>query len=340
MEQPMTNEEQAALDHAAFAAAFDEDMTTEQPDDFDIPAEDGADEQDGSDPVVTLDQDESEEELSEDDVEPAADDEAGEEAAEGEGEEAAEAKEEPAAEEEEEVLSEKDAQRKASWEGRLKAREAELARREAELKAREVEPEEEETPEPGESAEHEAAETPTQEEAEEVAEQIANKDVDEALSVLAEDFGDEFAKTIARLIEAKAAEIVSKTVDERVSKVSSSLDKALKSIGDDKAREHFEVISDVHPDFIEIGESPEFKAFIDAMPEDKAEKARGIAQGGSARQVIRLLNDFKKAQEASKPQADEDDPVVASAEGVRSRGLKIPEKPAASSDYAAAWDEF
>lgn len=334
---PMNTEEQEALDHAAFAAAFDEDMTVEQPDDFDIP-EDGADQPSNGGPTVTL---EEPDEISEEDVETDTGSEPVEESAEPaetadvEGAETGDAGEDG---EQEEVLSDKDAQRKASWEGRLRAREAELARREAELKAQASQHAEEE--EPGESPQHEAQETPTQEAVEETVEQVANKDVDEALAVLSEDFGEEFAKTIARLIEAKAAEIVGKTVEEKVGKVSQNVEQFVKNISDDKAREHFEAISDVHPDFMEVGESPEFKEYIDSLDETKAEKARGIVSGGSARQVIRLINDFKKAQE-SKPQAQqEDEQAVASAEGVRSRGLKIPEKPAPSNDYEAAWDQF
>ncbi len=297
----MINADQEAIDQAAFAAAFDEDMTTESS----APEED---------------EEAQEAELTEDDV-----------VAEEAQPQAEEAPAEPVAEE---VMDDKEAQRRASWEGRLKAREAELARREAEIKEREAQAVEEaaKSAKPANSAKPEELppEVPAEAEVDEGG---------EVLAALAEDFGDDFAKNIARLIKAEAAKIAGKTVEERVGKVSQTLDKMTEQQREERMREHFEMISDAHPDWMEVSSSNEFKAYIDSLEDEKAEKAKGVVQAGTARQVIRLFNDYKKAQNATKRQ-EVDETAVSGAEGVRSRSLKLPEKPAISNDYEAAWSQF
>ena len=161
---------------------------------------------------------------------------------------------------------------------------------------------------------------------------------DQAMKTLSNDFGDDFTKMLGVLIEAKASEIAGKTADERVSKVSQQMDGLVGELVDDKARAHFESISDAHPDFMDVAGSPEFKEFVAAMDETQRAAAEQTIATGSARSINKLLSAYKSA--GAKPEPMDDESMDA-AEGVRSSGgLKIPNKPEASEDYEAAWSQF
>ena len=80
---------------------------------------------------------------------------------------------------------------------------------------------------------------------------------------------------------------------------------------------------------MDIAESDEFKAYCAAKPECAA-----IVETGTARQINKLLDDYKTTKEPS-----QDDTSMDDAEGVRSSGMRLPAQPTSSSDYSAAWDE-
>lgn len=234
---------------------------------------------------------------------------------------------------EDEPTDPKELQRQKSWEGRLKAREAELKAREEALSQGAPA---EMSVEPGEPAE-----APMAEAVEEAAEKVESGEltVDQAMATLANDFGPEFTRMLGVLIEAKAGEIAGKTADERVSKVSSQIDGLVGEIVDDKARNHFESISEAHPDFMDVAESPEFKDYVDGMDETKRAAAMQTIESGSARNIIKLLSTYKDSKSGGKLDPVQESSMDA-AEGVRSGGLKLPEKPSISEDYADAWDKF
>ena len=229
-----------------------------------------------------------------------------------------------------EPMDAKEMQRQKSWEGRLKAREAELAAREKALSMHAGE---------GETMAEDAAEPDSTEAMEEAVAKVESGELtfDQAMATLSNDFGEDFTKMLGVLIEAKAGEIAGKTADERVSKVSQQMDGLVGELVDDKARTHFESISDAHPDFMDVAESPEFKEYISAMDETQRAAAEQTIANGSARNIIKLLGNFKAAGAKAEPVDEES---MDAAEGVRSSGLKIPNKPAASEDYEAAWDSF
>ena len=221
-------------------------------------------------------------------------------------------------------------QRAKSWEGRLRAREEALRAREEALKAMETKQPQAEAP---------AAEEPSQAEVEKAIESVEGLEDDEAMRALAEDFGEDFAKTLGKIIESRAAKIAEKAIGERVGKMDQTVQEIISGLQSDKARNHFEAIQESHPDFLEIASSEDLKKYVESLPPDEAKKAQSVIDGGSSRQVVKLLDNFKKAQ--SKPAQAEDDPAMVAAEGVRSRGgLRLPEKPQISSDYAEAWDQF
>ena len=63
---------------------------------------------------------------------------------------------------------------------------------------------------------------------------------------------------------------------------------------------------------------------------------------GSAKQINALLSAYKATMTDDEPAAQEapDNTAMDAAEGVRSGGIKIPERPAKADDYEAAWAEF
>lgn len=249
----------------------------------------------------------------------------------------------------EEQPSEADLQRQRSWEGRLRAREAQLAAKQAELEelaaklqggnaVRRAEGGEVDD-EALESPQHEAGESPETEAIEDAAEQLEQgKPVDAVIQSLRDDFGDDFVSAIESLVQAKAAEIAEKMVGERVGDVNGALDSMMASIKDRDERDHFSAIAKAHPDFMEVANSDGMGAYLASLPENERAAANAVIDGGSADDVIHLIEAVKNH---GKPQeVAQDDEALAAAEGVRSNGLKLPEKPVQSDDYSAAWDEF
>lgn len=313
-----------------------------QPDDFTdaFNGEDVQQEQQTEDQVFGLEEEVTEEsqampeeEMGSEDAETASEGAAGDDA-EGNAPSVVIAVEPEAAPEDEMPTDPKELQRMKSWEGRLKAREAELkAREEAMSKT-------DEPMEPGESPAVEAAEPGVTEAVEDAVESVQNGEmsIEQALSGLADTFGEDFTKMLGVLIEKKASEIAGKTADDRFGKVKGEIDGLASEIVADKANNHYESIADAHPDFMDVAASPEFKSYVDGLEPTMQAKASKVIQSGSARQIVKLLDDYKKTMK--KIDAPQEDPAMDAAEGVRSKGLKIPEKPAASEDFAEAWNSF
>lgn len=204
---------------------------------------------------------------------------------------------------------EKEIQRLKSWEGRLKAREAELKSREAGVAT-------------GEMPASDAVQA-----VEQVADAVASgQSMDDALDQIEADFGPEFVQALTALVSAQAARVV----DEKVGVVNSDVASLIDALKNDRQREHFEIIAEKHPDFMEVGTSPEFMDWV----KQKGEEAQNIVNVGSARQVCALLSEFKKG-------ANKGDPTEDGAVSVPSRsgGLRLPAKPAASDDYLSAWED-
>lgn len=240
----------------------------------------------------------------------------------------------------------KEIQRLKSWEGRLKAMEAKL-------KAAGADTPEEQTEAVAEAIESAADTTDTpadEEKVEQIADQVEEGSIspEQAMKQLAEDFGDDFVRMIEAIATAKAREAGTQVVGE----LKGTVDEIIGDIVDTKAKAHFERIAEAHPDFNEIGESEEFKTFIESMPEEGKGAALETIANGSAKAIVKLLNDFKAANkaggdatpdltEAKESIVDEvSDDMLDAAEGVRSSGMKLPEQPQKSDDYASAWDQF
>lgn len=255
----------------------------------------------------------------------------------------------------------KDVQRQKSWEGRLNKREQELAAREAKLK--EAEAKMNKDPEAGSEALEQVAEQAEAsgneqmaEAAEEAAEQVEAGKISpkEAMDRLKADWGDEFIDmmtTLVRDIARQEADLVS---DGKVKEGLGSLEKrtmdGFRSIGERHMMLHREKIEDAIPGYEKLVDSEGFGAFKANYPDGEK-----IAEGGTARQIIKMLKAFQESQgdgtsDAGKDQIDRDaDQAVAQAQpseaaidaaaGVRSGAARVPEAPQQSQDYAGAWAE-
>lgn len=207
----------------------------------------------------------------------------------------------------------KEVQRLKSWEGRLKARDAELKAREAGGGSG------------GGGADMAEAVTVAAEAVEQGAE------LDDVMATLSADFGTDFMEAIGKLIEAKASAIAERVAGEKVNPVMGTVEQLIGSLTDERQRNHFEAIADRHPDFNEVANNPAFQEWVS----QQGEAAQSVVEGGSARQVIALLDQFKAAA------GGEDMAAMQAAESVPARrGLSLPKQPAAADDYEAAWKEF
>lgn len=252
--------------------------------------------------------------------------------------------EQPAAAEQSASDVEKERQRLKSWEGRLKAREAELEGKAAKpAVAADQDDEASDALEGVAKAAEAKGSTEMADAANAAAEAVEAGEMspEEAVAQLSEDFGEEFIKMIKAIVVAttkKEVEPVTKTVDDVVSSLNSKEERA-----------HFLAISAKHPDFGDVGRSDTFKAFIQGLPDDVRGDAERVAQGGSAEEVIELLDIYKgtlaKPESTQEPATADtsggEDSGLEDLEGVRSGGVRLPEKPTpGADDYAGAWEDF
>lgn len=217
-------------------------------------------------------------------------------------------------------------QAERSWEGRLRAREAEIKAKAAALEEKQAATSPAGDPD---------IETPA-----ENATESAGDESDEAIRQLSDDFGPEFVGMIVK-IAAKAAKIMA---GEQVAEVGQTVREMIDDINSSRAKRHFEDVFDAHPDFVEVSESVPFGAYVEALPDAEKAEAKRIIASGSAKEINRLLSAFKASVKetatAAPMDATEDDTDIDSAEGVRSTGMRLPTQPAAGKDdFSAAWDE-
>lgn len=252
----------------------------------------------------------------------------------------------------------KERQRLKSWEGRLRKIEADLAAKADKVAA--GTPESNGPVDDGSNAESATAEALEQvansaeddepalaTAADDMAEKVESGEMtpEQAMRQLAEDFGEPFVK----MIEVIAAAAAGKTADSKFGQVRSDIDEVISHISNARERAHFEAIAEAHPDFDEIGQSEAFKAFAGTDPERQR-----IAASGSAKEINKLLTEFKAQSSTPETPADaqapataaapaaspEDEEAMDAAEGVRSSGgLSLPKEPTPAGDYEAAWND-
>lgn len=243
----------------------------------------------------------------------------------------------PVAEEEDDEagMSAKEIQRKRTFEGRMRKLEDDLKAVASQKKAAAGEVDPGADPTDGLDAKSGGDKSS----AAEVIEQLQDGSIsaDEATKQLTEDFGEEFVKMIAALVDKKATEIAGKTVADGFRKVSDEVKEINSQIADKEERRHFEAITDAFPDFYAQVKSPEFSAFVQAG-DDKVQQA---AKAGSAKDVIALMKKFTAASVKTVAAPEVEDPALSAAAGVRSGAMRLPETPGSShkDDFEGAWAE-
>jgi hypothetical protein len=250
-----------------------------------------------------------------------------------------------------------------SWQGRLKKAEEDLKKAGATEGKKPDEEAAEAIEQVGEQAE-DTGNTALAEGAEQLGEQVESGEIsaEDAFKQLSEDFGEPFVKMIEAVARKIAAEAGSQAGSDKAGELGKTLDELISSISSDKERKHYEQIAEAHPDFNEIDGSGTFKAWLDGLPETAKAKAMKTVEGGSAKDVIALLDDYKAAhpddaaeeavespsveaaeeKQEAKAGTTSNDAALDAAEGVRSGGgMRLPEEPKSNKqDYASAWDKF
>lgn len=213
----------------------------------------------------------------------------------------------------------KERQRLKSWEGRLKKMAADLEAKAASTATPVSEVASEVIEDAGEAAEAEGSPGAAAA-AEAVAEQVESGEItpEEAMRQLTEDFGEGFVNTLKVAFRA----MLDETVGGRMNEMTEGVNSVISSINDVRQREHFEAIEDAHSDFQDVAADPALDDFIAQSPDPEAKAA--IRKSGTARQVIRLISDFKAWRDAGGKPADK--PAAEPPAG----GIELPPAPAES----------
>lgn len=183
-------------------------------------------------------------------------------------------------------------QSERSWNGRLTAREAELKARAEELEKREA---------------------------------MLPMEYKEAVAFLTDHFGEEFVSAVAAVAMGAGKGAVESSTAELMTKI----DDVTNSMRDGFGMVHGEMISSVHEDYMDIAESDQFKDYIDGLPDEEKAAAMEVIEGGTPRQVVRLLTSFKDSLKTEQPQENQQDDkydtaALDAAAGVRSAGGRAP----------------
>lgn len=102
------------------------------------------------------------------------------------------------------------------------------------------------------------------------------------------------------------------------------------------AEQHAAAIAAKHPDWLTVGKSPAFNAFIDRLPPWQKQSAIRVTQAGTAEEVVSLLDTFKSSnQPLPIPESNPDDMSSVSSGGVRLNPGGAPAS--ANDDFAAGW---
>lgn len=234
---------------------------------------------------------------------------------------------------------EKERQRLKSWEGRLKAREEELKAKPA-AAAPAAEKAADTLEDVADAAEAKGStELADAANAAAAAVESGQMTPEQAMSQLSEDFGPEFIQMIQAIVVA--------TTKKEVAPVAKKVEDVESTMSSKELKAHFDAIGSKHPDYAAIGQSEDFKAYMQGLPDDVRGEAEQVAKQGTAEEVIALLDAFKstKQAKASGGPPKEDTPAAGpdmeELEGVRSGGVRLPEKPAAARDsFEGAWEDF
>lgn len=168
-----------------------------------------------------------------------------------------------------------------------------------------------------------AGQVPTKTDNQVAAAQAAiDKGVDPAI------FGDFSEEALAKGIQTLIAQTVQEQVTAQVGKALAPFQQHQQQTAQEA---HLGAIYTAHPDADSIAESAEMKQWIGAQPSYMQPTLHAVLEKGSAKQVIELFNDFKKATGASAPgsatgksQAAAADPTAAARAAIAAAATAVP----------------
>lgn len=224
-----------------------------------------------------------------------------------------------------EEMTPEEKHKEAAWAGRLRKREEELRAREEALKAAPAEEVTETVETTEETGEEPVLEDETTEGEEAITDDEFNPDDPEQASArIANDFGDDFLRMLRAIFRVVIGETLSEVSPQLAARFA-QIENGLSSMADGMTAQHYESIEEAHPDFLEIAQAPEFSAWIESMPPEDADKAKGVINSGTSRQIIKLISQYK---ESGQGQGDEeqdtdaiDEAAMKAAAGVRSNAI-------------------
>ena len=214
-------------------------------------------------------------------------------------------REEPGGEPEE---TPEEAQRRKSWEGRLRKREEELRAKEQELLALQQQ------------------EPPKQEEPE----------IDEDDSEWRE-LVDELGEDLALKVRNQSKKVTQSALQSEIGKVRQEMRQSIEPLTqqqqESQARQHTQTILQAHPDAFDLVQRGEIQAWVEDQPRYLQPAYQQMVEQGSAEDVVDMLDTFKQSR-GKAPQRKAPSQAVRSRKGGRVRTAAAPKD-----DFDAAWDE-
>lgn len=117
-------------------------------------------------------------------------------------------------------------------------------------------------------------------------------------------FGDFSPEAMAKGVALLVAQHVGSIKQDLTAEVKQALQPVLQHQQASEATSHQAAILQAHPDAASVAESVELKAWINSKPSYARDAINQVVQGGSAAQVIELLNDFKAETKTTEPKPD------------------------------------
>lgn len=139
-------------------------------------------------------------------------------------------------------------------------------------------------------------------------------------------------------LEQVLADKYGKSIDE----VKQQLQPLKQSADENEVQKHNSAITSAHPDAFTLVESQEFSTWLEAQDEVAKEAYQGVLKQGTARQVIGMLNSFKKSTTAPTPPNPEQgkDPAAARREQQMKSVAGIPTRGAPASAHGSSKNDF
>ena len=157
------------------------------------------------------------------------------------------------------------------------------------------------------------------------------------LRQMEEDYGRDF---VVAMVAANGP-MINAIASPYAQEVEGRIDSLIDELKEANANQHFEAIREAHEDFEDIADSEEFGAWRAGLEAEEQARVDSVVEKGSARQIIAVLNEYKKAKEPKPAQTMEDAWAEDAATSIKSSApVKIPARAPASEEdeYKMAWN--